>query len=118
MGFMAGLHTGGIYPARLARLLPLLDWVGLDIKASFATTGAPGSGDNARASLEMVLRSGVAHECRTTLDRRFLDDEALNEIAHSLAALGVRHYALQACRNAGGIDGEDWLKRVPARHAD
>ena len=33
MGFKVGLHTGGIIPARLARLLPMLDWVGIDVKA-------------------------------------------------------------------------------------
>src|SRR5665648_131400 len=31
--FAVGLHTGGAYPRRLAELLPLVDWVGLDIKA-------------------------------------------------------------------------------------
>lgn len=32
MGFQTALHTGGMYPERLSALLPLLDWVGLDIK--------------------------------------------------------------------------------------
>ena len=36
IGFQVGLHTGGMYPARLQRLLPLLDWVGLDIKGPAA----------------------------------------------------------------------------------
>ncbi|MDD5304810.1 MAG: anaerobic ribonucleoside-triphosphate reductase activating protein, partial [Elusimicrobia bacterium] len=31
MGFKIGLHTGGAYPERLVALLPLIDWVGLDI---------------------------------------------------------------------------------------
>ncbi len=33
LGFATGLHTGGMYPERLAAVLPHLDWVGLDIKA-------------------------------------------------------------------------------------
>ena len=33
MGYQVGLHTAGPYPDRLARLLPSLDWVGMDIKA-------------------------------------------------------------------------------------
>lgn len=33
MGFAVGFHTGGQYPKRIESLLPLLDWVGLDIKA-------------------------------------------------------------------------------------
>jgi anaerobic ribonucleoside-triphosphate reductase activating protein len=36
MGFRVGLHTAGIYPRRLETLLPLTDWVGMDIKAPFA----------------------------------------------------------------------------------
>ena len=28
LGFAVGLHTGGAYPRRLARLLPQIDWVG------------------------------------------------------------------------------------------
>ena len=34
LGFKVGLHTAGCYPDRLDNLLPDLDWVGLDIKAS------------------------------------------------------------------------------------
>ena len=34
MGFSVGLHTAGMYPQRLAAVLPLVDWVGMDIKAS------------------------------------------------------------------------------------
>nr|NLD41558.1 anaerobic ribonucleoside-triphosphate reductase activating protein [Actinomycetales bacterium] len=33
MGFEVALHTAGAYPRRLAEVLPLVDWVGLDIKA-------------------------------------------------------------------------------------
>ncbi len=36
MGFATGLHTGGMYPERLAAVLPLLDWVGLDVKGPAA----------------------------------------------------------------------------------
>ena len=45
LGFATALHTGGMYPERLAAVLPLLDWVGLDIKGPehrYADiTGAP-----------------------------------------------------------------------------
>lgn len=46
LGFATALHTGGMYPERLAAVLPLLDWVGLDIKGPehrYADiTGVPG----------------------------------------------------------------------------
>jgi pyruvate formate lyase activating enzyme len=48
LGFKIGLHSGGAYPDRLAAVLPLVDWVGLDIKAPFDAyariTAAAGSG--------------------------------------------------------------------------
>ncbi|MHB1233273.1 MAG: anaerobic ribonucleoside-triphosphate reductase activating protein [Burkholderiales bacterium] len=122
LGFKVGLHTAGIYPARLARLLPLLNWVGLDIKAPFTDytriTGVPGSGDSAEASLELILKSGVAHECRTTVHRRFFDAKALIDLAQALKKKGVNHYALQACRSTGSFnlsgdeDDGEWLRHL------
>ena len=35
LGFRIGLHTAGPYPGRLAQVLPLVDWVGFDIKTPF-----------------------------------------------------------------------------------
>ena len=35
LGFQVGLHTAGLYPQRLAKVLPLVDWVALDIKTEF-----------------------------------------------------------------------------------
>ncbi len=72
MGFKIGLHTGGPDPDRLQDCLPLLDWVGMDIKAPFAEyeqiTGVPGSGKAAKLSAQRLRESGVAHQFRTTLD--------------------------------------------------
>ena len=33
LGYKIGLHTGGYRPEALAKVLPLVDWVGFDIKA-------------------------------------------------------------------------------------
>jgi len=69
MGFLVGLHTAGIVPRRLAEVLPLLDWVGMDVKAPFAeherVTGTRGSARRARASRELILASGIACEFHT-----------------------------------------------------
>lgn len=105
MGFETALHTGGMYPERLAALLPRLDWVGLDIKGPLhrhdAITGAPGSGPRARQSLHHLLASGVAHECRTTWHPGLFSVDELLALADELARLGVAHWALQECRTAG-----------------
>lgn len=105
LGFKVGLHTGGMYPSRLATVLPFVDWVGMDVKAPFAdyarTTGAEGSGGRARAGLQHVLTSGVAHEIRTTVHPVLLNDADLVRLGHDLAERGVRHYVIQAFRNQG-----------------
>lgn len=65
MGFATGLHTGGMYPERLAAVLPLLDWVGLDVKGPLhaydGITGVPGSGKRAWESLQLVVLALLAH---------------------------------------------------------
>lgn len=117
LGFRIGLHTGGAYPRRLAEVLPLVDWVGFDVKAPFAdyphTTGVAGSGAPAKASLEMLLASGVAHEIRTTVHPALLPDAALAGLARQLAASGVKRYVVQAFRAQGCADAT--LKAHTAR---
>lgn len=102
MGFKIGLHTAGIYPRRLAQVLPLIDWVGMDVKAEFnhysEITGVPGSGERARRSLDLILASGVACEFRTTVDPQTHSADALDRLTRHLSARGVRHYALQEMR--------------------
>lgn len=108
MGFKVGLHSAGVYPSRLARLLPLIDWIGLDIKAPFneyvRITGVPDSGKKAMSAARMMLNSGVDYEFRTTLHPALLSVRDTEDIAHTLAALGVRRYALQMFRAAGCAD--------------
>lgn len=108
LGLAVGLHTACIYPRRLEAVLPMLDWVGFDIKAPFREyrkiTGIDNSGDPARACLDAIIASGVAHECRTTLHPALLGEEEIEELANTLAAAGVRNYALQAFRAQGCAD--------------
>ena len=77
MGFLVGLHTAGIYPDRLRAVLPLADWVGLDIKAPFdarydRVTGRPHSAARVERSLALVQASGVAYQLRTTVHPELL----------------------------------------------
>lgn len=102
LGFKIGLHTGGPFPDRLAALLPLLDWVGFDVKAPFGeyeiVTGVAGSGDKARASLRRLLDSGVRYETRTTVDLRLLDTQALERLRADLSSLGAVPHRTQLMR--------------------
>ena len=105
LGFATALHTGGMYPERLQALLPLLDWVGLDIKGPLhaydAITRTPGSGAKAFDSLRRLLASGMACECRTTWHAGLFSVDDLFALADTLADAGVAHWALQECRTPG-----------------
>jgi hypothetical protein len=75
-------------------------WQGL-LKAGHKVTGVAGSGEPARQCMEMILASGVAHECRTTLHPALLAEAEVEDLAASLAEAGVRNYALQMFRAQG-----------------
>lgn len=89
MGFKVGLHTAGPWPERVLACLPHLDWVGMDIKAPFeeyeAITGVPGSGAAARSSAELLQRSGVNHQFRTTLDPWLLEKGRIETLQQFVA---------------------------------
>lgn len=107
-GFRVGLHTGGGYPRRLASVLPLVDWIGFDVKTSFADyariTRVDGSGDAALESARMLLASGVDCEFRTTVHPGQHAPAALARLAERLAGMGVRRYVLQEFRRDGCAD--------------
>lgn len=108
LGMLVGLHTACIYPRRLEQVLPLVDWVGFDVKAPFAdyakVTGVARSGAVARECMELIIASGVDHECRTTLHPALLTEAVVEELALELAGAGVKHYALQCFRAKGCSD--------------
>jgi pyruvate formate lyase activating enzyme len=105
LGFKTGLHTAGIYPRQLARALPWLDWVGLDLKAPLADypsiTGVEGSGEATQASLELLLAQGTRYELRTTWHPQLLPLARREVLAYELAARKVERWVLQAYRPWG-----------------
>ncbi len=107
LGFRTGLHSAGLAPRRLAAALPMLDWVGFDVKAPFAAYarfGSAASGARARDALARLLDSGVACEVRTTVHESMLSGADLCAIARDLRALGVRRWVLTAFRPEGCTD--------------
>ena len=129
LGYAVGLHTACIYPDRLESVLPMLDWVGFDVKAPFDTyekvTGVRDSGQKASVCVELILASGIAHECRITIDASLLADSEILSIAVDMAKRGVTDFALQLARPAGAAKlssrnaaahypGSDILKQVAA----
>jgi pyruvate formate lyase activating enzyme len=118
LGFRIGLHTAGVYPQRLKQVLPLIDWVGLDVKAPFeaysSITGIPGSGADALASAKLIIDSGVAYEFRTTVHPRQLAPQAVQILVDELQRFGARHYALQEFRAQGCRNAELTGRVVPS----
>ena len=108
MGFDVGLHTAGIYPRRLARVLRHVHWVGLDIKAPVnayqLVTGVEGSGSPAFECLDLLLASGIGLEVRTTVHVELTSPRALSALARALADRGVRRWTLQRFRAQGCSD--------------
>lgn len=121
LGFKVALHSAGIYPQRLAAVLPLVEWVGLDIKCNAAgydaLTGRARSSTPVEHSLQLLLESGLPFECRTTWSPAWLSEDALLDLAHRLSLRGVRAYAVQNFRPEPGAAptaalGQDALRRL------
>lgn len=106
LGFQVGLHTAGIYPDRLQAVLPLVDWVGFDLKTAWAdyerVTAVPRSGEAVQHSLNRVMTEvrerGIGCEIRTTWHPALHDDRAMGDLGAQLAVRGVREWVWQTCR--------------------
>jgi len=110
MGFRIGLHTAGIFPKTLAGVLPLCDWVGLDIKAPRAlyarASGMIGGDRAAFASLGLLREAGVTFETRTTWHAALFDEAALTRLAGELAEEDAGTWMVQAFRPNGCTDAK------------
>lgn len=102
IGFKVGLHSAGMYPDRLAAVLPRVDWIGLDIKAPKdvypSITGVPGSGVPVFNSLKHVIDSGIAYQLRCTWNPGLFSESRISELIGELSALGGDRLSLQSCR--------------------
>ena len=99
LGFAIGLHTNGFYPNLLAECTDIVDWVGMDFKATREKynmlTGRDAAYDLMIKSLDAWVATGRGLEVRTTCDPRFVDKADLLEIAKTAAAHGAPHFAVQ-----------------------
>lgn len=104
LDFKVALHTSGIFPIRLAPVLKLVDWIGLDIKATpekyrkICAIEAEGPFE----SLALIQKAKIPYEVRTTLDPSVLTPEDLLQMGRLLEQKGVDIFALQEYRNFKG----------------
>jgi len=109
LGYKTGVHTAGIFPERLADVLPLVDWVGLDVKAPFderydRITGKVDSFEAPAESLRLLLASGVSYELRTTVHPDLHSSSDLDAISQTLTSLHALPTTIQPFRPAGCTD--------------
>ncbi len=99
LGFLIALHTAGVNPKELEHVLPLIDWVGLDVKAPWdkydLLTGRKNLAEKVQDTIKILVKNGLSFECRTTCDPTHLLPKDIIQIAHTLKQLGVQQYALQ-----------------------
>lgn len=99
LGFSIGLHTNGFYPDLLKKVVDIVDWIGLDFKATREhykdLTGIDIAYDRMIESLRYWVSTGHGMEVRTTCDPRFVSKEDLLEIAKIASDLGVKNFAVQ-----------------------
>ncbi|SMF09392.1 pyruvate formate lyase activating enzyme [Alteromonadaceae bacterium Bs31] len=99
MGFKIGLHSAGIYPRRLARVLPYVDWLGLDVKGPAhvyeTITGVSGSGLAAWQSAKLVVNSLSHYQIRITAHDHWLSQQHVEETQRELATLGATNITVQ-----------------------
>ena len=111
LGFLVGLHTAGVLPSGVLKgLLPLLDFVALDIKASkggyMHVTGCATSGLSPYRNLDILYESKVPFEIRTTCHPLVLDEDQMDDLARGLDAYEGVNWSLQSFRAEGCIDEE------------
>ncbi len=99
LGFKIGLHTNGFYPDTLRRAADLIDWIGLDFKATIEKypdlTGQHIAYDNMIRSLDTWIETGKDFEVRITCDPRFITKSDLMEIVDILHNRHVANIAIQ-----------------------
>lgn len=99
LGFAIGLHTNGFYPSTLRRALSVIDWIGLDFKATGQNyqklTGNEIAYKHMLESLNIWMETGKDIEVRITCDPRFVSKENLMQIAAFLAEKNVPNIAIQ-----------------------
>ncbi len=102
MDFAVKLDTNGTNPGMLRRLVAdrIVDYIAMDIKAPLAlyaaTVRAPVVATDLRLSVELILRSGLPHEFRTTFVESLLTPDDMLGIAKLVK--GCRKYVLQSFR--------------------
>lgn len=90
IGYLIKLDTNGSYPDVLEQLISgrLVDYIAMDMKGPLhkykTVTKSKIDEDKIRQSIEMIMKSGVSYEFRTTIPKRLLHEDDLLEMGKLL----------------------------------
>lgn len=100
LGYKTKLDTNGTRPEVIKELIDkkLVDFIAMDLKAPLekyaAITGVDANSTVLKQSMDLIVKSGLAYQFRTTYDKEVLDD---NDIAALSATVDAQHYKVQEC---------------------
>ncbi|HEY5653677.1 MAG TPA: anaerobic ribonucleoside-triphosphate reductase activating protein [Pontiella sp.] len=108
-GFSVKLDTNGSNPEKLAKCLPLVDYVAMDIKIGFS--GYPdlvgySNTANIKVSAELIKSQARDYEFRTTVIDTVHTDEQMHEVKDIIS--GSKRYALQPFIPREGLPGKQF----------
>lgn len=98
-GLKTKLDTSGCYPETLEKIIHLLDYLALDIKAPFnkyKDISKVDIGEKVKKSMEIGYNSDAFLECRTTYTNKLLSHEDMIDIAKNIKC---DMYKIQQFRN-------------------
>lgn len=98
-GFKVGLHTSGVLPKALNKLITHLDWVGLDVKTLphkyDSLISMRDAWESVEASLELLVRHQIPLEVRTSTGPEFMSMNELIELMSLMENRGVSNFVFQ-----------------------
>lgn len=99
MSYLVKLDSNGTRPATLKKIISekLVDYIAMDIKSPLEmyslTVGRPVLAETLRASIDLIMNSGIEYEFRTTIVKSLLSPEDLEQIGREIE--GAERYYLQ-----------------------
>ncbi|MGI6335242.1 MAG: anaerobic ribonucleoside-triphosphate reductase activating protein [Minisyncoccales bacterium] len=110
MGFSIKLDTNGSNPDVLTKAIPLIDYIAMDIKSPldqrYKEFSVIDCLDRIKESIEIVKKSGIDYEFRTTITNHSVDD--ILEIAEYLSP-AKRYYIQRFIGGKENISGEKYI---------
>lgn len=97
--FKIGIHTNGYAPETLNKVITKLDFIGMDIKNDFENynniTKTNVDITKIKRSIELIVKSKINYEFRTTVYPKYITEKNLENIAIYLKKVGSKNYVLQ-----------------------